>query len=228
MLVDVEGLDHSEAASRFSVAPSGPSNPASIAAERCSRQALLPLAQELCVLDCNRRKDIAMNENDSKKSSDNLESSHRRAPRRETARDARSISALDVFSIQSEIPRDRRRTLDVASPVGPAPSTPVAAILIFVGGWRNSCYLSPDRRPGRRFYLRKWLRFHDDMVSGRIAVTHVDSIDAANRTLARQWAESPQIPNVPVDHVMACCMRSAVEDRKVRMCIIGRSHRRGH
>jgi hypothetical protein len=61
-------------------------------------------------------------------------------------------------------------------------------------------------------------QFHDDMVSGRVAVTHVTSIEDANKTLAAEWAESPEIPKVPMDHVMACCMRS-VKDRKVA-CVL--------
>jgi hypothetical protein len=61
-------------------------------------------------------------------------------------------------------------------------------------------------------------QFHDDMVSGRVAVTHVASIDAANKTLAAEWAQSPQIPNMPADHVMACCMRS-VKNKKVA-CVL--------
>jgi hypothetical protein len=61
-------------------------------------------------------------------------------------------------------------------------------------------------------------QFHDDMVSGRVAVTHVASIDAANKTLASEWGQSPQIPTVPLDHVMACCMHS-VKNRKVA-CVL--------
>ena len=61
-------------------------------------------------------------------------------------------------------------------------------------------------------------QFHDDMVSGRVGATRVDSIEAANKTLAAQWSGSPQIPNVPMDHVMACCMRS-VKNKKVA-CVL--------
>jgi hypothetical protein len=51
-------------------------------------------------------------------------------------------------------------------------------------------------------------QFHDDLVSGRVPSTHVDSMQAANLALAAQWARSPQVPNIPSAHVMACCMRS--------------------
>jgi anti-sigma factor RsiW len=61
-------------------------------------------------------------------------------------------------------------------------------------------------------------KFHDDLVSGRVAVTHVASVDAANKTLAAEWAQSPRIPNMPADHVMACCMGS-VKNKKVA-CVL--------
>lgn len=51
-------------------------------------------------------------------------------------------------------------------------------------------------------------QLHDDLVSGRIPTTQVNSVQAANGALAAQWAQSPQVPNIPQDHVMACCMRS--------------------
>jgi hypothetical protein len=62
-------------------------------------------------------------------------------------------------------------------------------------------------------------QFHDDLVSGRVAVTHVASVAAANKTLAAQWAQSPQIPNMPADHAMACCMRS-IKNKKVACVLI--------
>jgi hypothetical protein len=51
-------------------------------------------------------------------------------------------------------------------------------------------------------------QFHDDLVSGRVPATRVDSMEAANKALNEQWAQSPKMPNMPNDHVMACCMRS--------------------
>lgn len=54
---------------------------------------------------------------------------------------------------------------------------------------------------------------HDDMVSGKTPVMQVESIRAANRMLARQWPDSPGIPSMPADHVMACCMKSVANKR---------------
>jgi hypothetical protein len=64
-------------------------------------------------------------------------------------------------------------------------------------------------------------RFHDDMVSGRVPVTRVDSVKAVNAALASEWANSPQVPNVPNDHVMACCMRSVQNKRMACVLLEG-------
>jgi hypothetical protein len=64
-------------------------------------------------------------------------------------------------------------------------------------------------------------QFHQDMVSGKTPVMHVDSIEAANQALSSQWPQSPQVPNVPQQHVMACCMKS-VKDKKVACVLLKR------
>jgi hypothetical protein len=61
-------------------------------------------------------------------------------------------------------------------------------------------------------------RFHRDIVANRIAVTKVDSIEAAGRVLADQWPETPDLPRAPEAHVMACCMKS-IKDKKVA-CVL--------
>lgn len=62
------------------------------------------------------------------------------------------------------------------------------------------------------------VQFHNDLISGRVSVTRVDSMQAANKVLAAQWAQSPQMPSMPDDHVMACCMRS-VKNKKMA-CVL--------
>jgi hypothetical protein len=62
---------------------------------------------------------------------------------------------------------------------------------------------------------------HEEMVSGRTPVMRVDSITEANKALASQWPQSPTVPGVPADHVMACCMRS-VKNKKVA-CVLLKS-----
>ena len=62
------------------------------------------------------------------------------------------------------------------------------------------------------------VQLHEDLVSGKTPAMQVDSIGAANKVLSAQSAGSPQVPNMPADHVMACCMKS-VKDKKVA-CVL--------
>jgi hypothetical protein len=61
-------------------------------------------------------------------------------------------------------------------------------------------------------------RVHEDIVSGRASVMQVNSIDEAGRMLAKQWPQSPDLPGVPAQHVMACCMQS-VKNKKMA-CVL--------
>ncbi|MDB5326890.1 MAG: hypothetical protein JWM57_2459 [Phycisphaerales bacterium] len=61
-------------------------------------------------------------------------------------------------------------------------------------------------------------KFHDDLVRGNVQVMQVDSLQAADKAIAAQWAQSPQLPGVPQEHAMACCMRS-VKNKKVA-CVL--------
>ncbi len=64
-------------------------------------------------------------------------------------------------------------------------------------------------------------RFHQSLVSGEVAATQVDSIEAANQVLTAKWPQSPQLPDVPQDHVMACCMKS-VKDKRLACVLLKR------
>lgn len=59
---------------------------------------------------------------------------------------------------------------------------------------------------------------HEDIVSGRIPVMHVASIEEANRMLNTQSPGAPTLPQMPASHVMACCMKS-VHNRKMA-CVL--------
>jgi hypothetical protein len=61
-------------------------------------------------------------------------------------------------------------------------------------------------------------RFHQEIVSNKIAVTKVDSIEAASRALTHESPGGPDLPRAPEAHVMACCMKS-IKDRKVA-CVL--------
>jgi hypothetical protein len=51
-------------------------------------------------------------------------------------------------------------------------------------------------------------QIHNELVSSHDSAMQVDSVDAANRMLASQSPAVPQVPAMPQDHVMACCMKS--------------------
>lgn len=57
-------------------------------------------------------------------------------------------------------------------------------------------------------------RFYQEMISGTIPVTQVDSIEQARRVLTGSWPEQPGLPFAADGHVMACCMRE-IKDRKM-------------
>lgn len=61
-------------------------------------------------------------------------------------------------------------------------------------------------------------QLHEDLVAGRIPTVKVHSIAEANRALADQSPQLPAVPDVPRDHVMACCMRS-VKSKKLA-CVL--------
>jgi hypothetical protein len=59
---------------------------------------------------------------------------------------------------------------------------------------------------------------HEEIVSGKIPVTQVSSIDAANLTLRDEHPGTPSLPQIPDSHVMACCMKS-VQNKKMA-CVL--------
>jgi hypothetical protein len=58
---------------------------------------------------------------------------------------------------------------------------------------------------------------HNEMVAGHSS-SRVDSMDAARRAIAAEWPDAPAMPDVPKEHVMACCMKP-VNDRKTA-CVL--------
>ena len=62
------------------------------------------------------------------------------------------------------------------------------------------------------------VQMHNELISGKTNIMQVNSIDAANTALSKEWPDSPRIPGVPPEHVMACCMKS-VKSKKVA-CVL--------
>jgi hypothetical protein len=60
---------------------------------------------------------------------------------------------------------------------------------------------------------------HARLVAGEIPVTEVASVEAANKVLASQSPQSPRMPDLPHDHVMACCLNE-VDDRVVACLLL--------
>lgn len=63
------------------------------------------------------------------------------------------------------------------------------------------------------------VQLHEDLVSGRVAATSVQTIEEANRVLASESSDAPSLPNVPDDHQMACCMRT-IQNKKVACLLL--------
>lgn len=116
--------------------------------------------------------------------------------------------------IQEQIPRpqgqDRQRGLWLR------PLRAVAAILVFAV-LLGALIWSSSGGPAMAS-TAEMAQLHRDVVSGRVPVIQVDSIDQAGAALSGKWPEQPGLPEAPDSHVMACCMRS-VKDRKVA-CVL--------
>lgn len=54
---------------------------------------------------------------------------------------------------------------------------------------------------------------HRDLVSGTLPMTRVSSITEANQLLSKDWPSAPEIPTLPADHQMACCMKNVAGKR---------------
>ena len=101
------------------------------------------------------------------------------------------------------------------------PVRAIAASVLVVGLLTAVLVLSTSSGPALASPAQM-ARLHEDLVSGAVPVMQVDSIDAANKALSSQWPQAPGMPNVPADHVMACCMKS-VKDKKVACVLLKRA-----
>jgi hypothetical protein len=122
--------------------------------------------------------------------------------------------------IQAEIPRPQRQRqrqrlrMRLIRPLAAvAASITIVAVIVaaLIATSSNQVMASPAQMA----------QFHQDILSNKIAVTKVDSIEAAGQVLANQWPQSPDLPRAPEAHVMACCMNS-IKDKKVA-CVLLRS-----
>jgi hypothetical protein len=125
-------------------------------------------------------------------------------------------SGLEQF-IHTQIPPVRRQLS--ARRIWFRPMRAVAAVLL-VTGIVGAVLLTNSG--GRALASpTQMAQMHDDIVSGRTPVMQVGSIFEANKALLSQWPDSPGIPAMAADHVMACCMKS-VKNKKVA-CVLLKS-----
>jgi hypothetical protein len=121
--------------------------------------------------------------------------------------------------LQSQIPRPaaaRRRApwLSIGS------MRAVAASLLLVGALGATLFFAASSRPALASPAQM-ARMHEDLVAGKTRAMQVDSIEAANRVLAGEHPQFPSLPNVPAEHVMACCMNS-LKDKDVACVLMKR------
>lgn len=60
---------------------------------------------------------------------------------------------------------------------------------------------------------------HQRLISGESPITRVDSVEEARQVLRSQWSDAPTLPEIPAEHVAACCLRS-VQNRRVACLLL--------
>lgn len=118
-------------------------------------------------------------------------------------------------AIQSQIPRpaEEPRTLWFSLRAVRA----IAASLLILGTLAGILVFTTLPQPAVASPAQM-ARVHEELVSGKTPAVQVDSIEAANKVLAGEHPQFPALPDMPADHVMACCM-TEVKDKKVA-CVL--------
>lgn len=117
-------------------------------------------------------------------------------------------------SIEGQIPRQRRTLLQMpwVRTVGAVAAG--ALILAILGLSLMNTAPAPAMASAEEM-----ARLHRELVSGKVAARQVDTIEAANRTIVEQWPQSPDLPQVPQEHVMACCL-NVVDNQRVAFVML--------
>src|SRR5438132_5108479 len=97
-----------------------------------------------------------------------------------------------------------------------APMRAIAASIALLAV-RTAVFLSTSGGPALAS-PSQMAQMHNELISGQTGIMQVNSIDAANTALSKVWPDSPRIPGVPPEHVMACCMKS-VKSKKIA-CVL--------
>ena len=97
------------------------------------------------------------------------------------------------------------------------PLRAIAASVVLVSAIAAAILLSASSGPALA-EAAQMAQVHQDIVSGKVPVMQVSSIDAANRMLNQESPGAPALPQLPDSHVMACCMKS-VHSKKMA-CVL--------
>jgi hypothetical protein len=97
------------------------------------------------------------------------------------------------------------------------PLRALAASIVLVSAIAAAIMLSASSGPAFA-EPAQMAQVHQDIISGRIPVMQVASIEAANKMLNSQSPGAPTLPQMPDSHVMACCMKS-VHNKKMA-CVL--------
>ena len=100
------------------------------------------------------------------------------------------------------------------------PMRAIAASLVLVCAIAAAILLNASSGPALA-EAAQMAQVHQEIVSGKIPVMQVSSIDAANRMLNEANPGAPSLPQLPDSHVMACCMKS-VHNKKMA-CVLLKS-----
>jgi hypothetical protein len=97
------------------------------------------------------------------------------------------------------------------------PLRAIAASLVLASAIAAAILLSASSGPALA-EAAQMAQVHQEIVSGKIPVMQVSSIDSANRMLNQEAPGAPSLPQLPDSHVMACCMKS-VHNKKMA-CVL--------
>jgi anti-sigma factor RsiW len=97
------------------------------------------------------------------------------------------------------------------------PLRAIAASVVLVSAIAAAILLSASSGPVLA-EAAQMAQVHREIVSGKIHVTQVSSINAANHMLDQEAPGAPSLPQLPDSHVMACCMKS-VHNKKMA-CVL--------
>jgi hypothetical protein len=119
-----------------------------------------------------------------------------------------------AIKAQIPLPRNRNRGWRM---LALRPLRAIAASVVLVSAIAAVILLSASSGPALA-EAAQMAQVHQDIVSGKIPVMQVSSIDAANRMLNQESPGAPSLPQLPDSHVMACCMKS-VHNKKMA-CVL--------